>query len=134
MSSEAQSEGRALPSYSHWGTQYPAVLAEPNNVGGQEFCAGANASYPPAGGVFGWADESCSFKAPYVCKVMRGWPLACTVALMAARLLKGLGHAAYSVHSGIVGSCCCAMSPLQAGRQACCLSQAALPPPTCMLA
>jgi hypothetical protein len=49
----------------------PDVIDEPNNIGGQEFCAGANATMPPADGIFGWSDENCNIKAPFICKITR---------------------------------------------------------------
>jgi hypothetical protein len=48
----------------------PDYLKEPNNLFGMEYCAGANAS-EMTGGMFGWSDERCTVRAPYMCKVTR---------------------------------------------------------------
>jgi hypothetical protein len=45
--------------YSHWGTAVPEDIApEPNNLGGAEYCAGANMT-EQYGGAGGWGDERC---------------------------------------------------------------------------
>ncbi len=49
----------------------PEVLQEPNNLGGKEFCAGANATMPPEDGIFGWSDEDCAIRTPFICKINR---------------------------------------------------------------
>lgn len=61
------------PSYSHWGT-FTADLdppsPEPNNLGGQEFCASGNSSEawgPEA--AYGWSDEDCEARLPFICEV-----------------------------------------------------------------
>jgi hypothetical protein len=45
------------------------MIAEPNNMKGDESCAGANATQTFKG-AFGWSDESCSVEAPFICKVL----------------------------------------------------------------
>lgn len=45
------------------------MVAEPNNMKGDESCAGANATQM-FNGAFGWSDESCSVEAPFMCKVL----------------------------------------------------------------
>ena len=45
------------------------MIPEPNNLKGDENCAGAN-STQSYGGKFGWSDESCSLPSPFICKVM----------------------------------------------------------------
>jgi hypothetical protein len=61
-------------SYTHWGTLQPQGLREPNAFSGLELCAGANGSQF-YGGAWGWSDENCGLKAPFVCKI-RGWRCA----------------------------------------------------------
>jgi hypothetical protein len=53
--------------YTHWGTLMPQNKKEPNQFTGPELCAVANASqaYTLA---WGWADTSCSRRAPVLCK------------------------------------------------------------------
>jgi hypothetical protein len=58
-------------SYTHWGTLQPQGIREPNAFSGFELCAGANGSQF-YGGAWGWSDENCGLKAPFVCKI-RGW-------------------------------------------------------------
>jgi hypothetical protein len=58
------------------GMYLPDYLKEPNNLFGQEYCAGANAS-EMTGGLFGWSDERCTVQAPYMCKVTREWQVLC---------------------------------------------------------
>jgi hypothetical protein len=52
----------------HWGTMVPQGIKEPNAITGLEFCAGANAS-EAYGGAWGWSDENCGVRAPFVCKL-----------------------------------------------------------------
>lgn len=60
-----------ISNFTHWGIYYPDLVAEPNNIGGQEFCVGANATVMPDDGVFGWGDENCNIRAPFICKITR---------------------------------------------------------------
>jgi hypothetical protein len=65
------------PVYMHWGT-YIADLdpptPEPNNLAGQEFCGGANSSEAwGAEQAFGWSDEDCEMRLPFMCKVASEW-------------------------------------------------------------
>lgn len=55
------------------GIYLPDYLQEPNNLFGEEYCAGANAS-EMANGAFGWSDAHCSTVAPFMCKVTRKHP------------------------------------------------------------
>jgi hypothetical protein len=63
--------GSPASSYSHWGIALPSGRAEPNNLRGQELCAGANRS-EAYGGAWGWSDEQCGLRAPSVCRI-REW-------------------------------------------------------------
>jgi hypothetical protein len=59
--------------YRHWGMLTPQSLQEPNNFGRKpELCAVANASQafdsPTA---WGWADQNCLLKFPFMCKKMQ---------------------------------------------------------------
>ncbi len=45
-------------------------IEEPNNLFGNEYCAGANATELLLDGVFGWSDEECSRKTPFICKML----------------------------------------------------------------
>jgi hypothetical protein len=58
--------------YTHWGVMQPQGLREPNAFTGLELCAGANGSQV-YGGAWGWSDENCGLKAPFVCR-LREWP------------------------------------------------------------
>jgi hypothetical protein len=58
-----------LEGYAHWGT-VPNGPNEPNNINGTEFCAGANFT-EFFDGAWGWSDELCTLKAPFVCKIRR---------------------------------------------------------------
>ncbi len=70
-------------SYMNWGTMQDPLLDEPNNLGGSEFCAGANYTQLTSGS-WGWSDELCTTKAAFVCKIRREallpacWCLVCT--------------------------------------------------------
>jgi hypothetical protein len=55
-------------SYTHWGTLQPQGVREPNAYNGLELCAGANGSQV-YGGAWGWSDENCGIRAPFVCKI-----------------------------------------------------------------
>ena len=63
-------------SYRHWGTALPSGRLEPNNLRGQELCAGAN-STEAYDGAWGWSDEQCSMPAPSLCKLREWRPLPC---------------------------------------------------------
>ncbi len=54
--------------YKHWGTDSGSI--EPNNKGGLELCAVANASqsYSKA---WGWSDTMCDKKSPFMCRLIR---------------------------------------------------------------
>jgi hypothetical protein len=57
--------------YLHWGTMSPQGLQEPNNFERKpELCAAANASqtYSMA---WGWADQNCGVKMPFMCKKLQ---------------------------------------------------------------
>jgi hypothetical protein len=54
--------------YQHWGRYGPGQHPEPNNVFPPEDCAGANASQAYDGS-WGWSDEDCATRAPFVCEV-----------------------------------------------------------------
>ncbi len=45
-------------------------IEEPNNLFGNEYCAGANATELLLDGVFGWSDDECSRKTPFICKML----------------------------------------------------------------
>jgi hypothetical protein len=59
----------AMEGYMHWGT-IPNGPNEPNNINGSEFCAGANYT-EYHGGAWGWSDELCTLRAPFMCKIRR---------------------------------------------------------------
>jgi hypothetical protein len=48
---------------------YPDIIAEPNNLRGNERCAGANATQPSKTGALVWSDETCTTQAPFMCRV-----------------------------------------------------------------
>jgi hypothetical protein len=57
--------------YTHWGVMQPQGRREPNAFTGLELCAGANGTQV-YGGAWGWSDENCGLKAPFVCR-LRKW-------------------------------------------------------------
>ena len=69
-------DGAPSPSnitYSHWGMLVPQTIQEPNNFNRKpELCAAANASQaydsPTA---WGWADQHCSLRFPFMCKKLQ---------------------------------------------------------------
>jgi hypothetical protein len=71
--------------YTHWGIALPGGKMEPNNLRGLEHCAGANSS-EAYNGAWGWSDEQCSLRAPFMCKT-RGWRPTARLPLDAAPLL-----------------------------------------------
>lgn len=62
------------PGYTHWGKVNPNIADEPNNLYGQENCAIANSSQSYSG-AWGWSDEQCTMRAPFICKIRGVWPL-----------------------------------------------------------
>ena len=61
--------------YEHWGTNSSGTQ-EPNNRGGSEFCAAANASQA-YNGTWGWSDASCQLNnVSAMCRVAREWRAA----------------------------------------------------------
>jgi hypothetical protein len=64
------------PGYTHWGKVNPNIADEPNNLYGSETCTIANASqtYQSA---WGWSDEKCTMRAPFICKIRRKRPHRC---------------------------------------------------------
>jgi hypothetical protein len=72
------SPGPINSSYEHWGRYLPQQEPEPNFNYNRppELCAGANASqayYNPL--AWGWADESCLERHPFMCRMLREWIL-----------------------------------------------------------
>jgi hypothetical protein len=59
--------------YSHWGTNVPENVSEPNNYRKDERCGVANVT-EEFEGAWGWADYSCNETFAHVCRIMRGWP------------------------------------------------------------
>ena len=71
------SAGPGNSSYEHWGRYLPQQEPEPNfNIDAPpETCAGANYSqayFNPA--AWGWADQNCAARFPFMCKMLREWP------------------------------------------------------------
>ncbi len=65
--------------YRHWGNFSAGgrVAAEPDNRGGSQNCAAANFSQAYATGAYsswGWGDEECLTKLPFLCQAKREWP------------------------------------------------------------
>jgi hypothetical protein len=60
-------------SYTHWGLDQPDFSSP---VDGS--CAAANSSYTTTDKAYMWSDANCTTALPFMCKIMRGWPvLAC---------------------------------------------------------
>jgi hypothetical protein len=55
----------AAGGYDHWGISTDG--REPNNLGGAEYCGGANYSQEYEG-AWGWSDFNCTLVAPYICR------------------------------------------------------------------
>jgi hypothetical protein len=51
----------------------PAGLPEPNNLYSPEDCGVGNFSELNDQDVASWADEKCSNKHIFICKILRGW-------------------------------------------------------------
>ncbi len=77
--------------YSYWGSGEP-------NSGGSQLCGGSSTNYTdPVDNVWGWADEDCSSKQIYLCRIMRKWwsasslvrptMLSCPACLLSSLLL-----------------------------------------------
>jgi hypothetical protein len=58
--------------YSHWGTNVPSNVSEPNNYRNDERCGVANFT-ESFEGAWGWADYSCNETFISVCRIMRAW-------------------------------------------------------------
>lgn len=59
--------------YTHWGVG--RGVREPNNIGGQELCAGSDATLG-YDGAWGWADFNCSALWPFICRLQGGCSVA----------------------------------------------------------
>ena len=54
--------------YSWWG------FAQPDNLGGKQWCAVSNLTAAPAKSAGKWFDQDCDTLAPSICRLTRGWP------------------------------------------------------------
>jgi hypothetical protein len=77
--------------YTHWGLG--RSIQEPDNVGGQELCAGSDATLG-YDGAWGWADYNCTALWPFICRLQGGWVVqgrAAALGVQAGAVLVRLG-------------------------------------------